>query len=119
MMTPQSNRLDKIIQLIHVTQMTLRGLKEYAQAEGVSVKLRVASELMSDLSQENGVSEAAKYCKKVPCNSTRPYVDFVPGRSATDKCLTRADTRTKEHASGVLFPLEPMVCLITFLDHLD
>jgi hypothetical protein len=52
MMTSQSNRLDKIIRLTHVTQMTLRGLREYAQAEGVSVELGVASELALDLSQE-------------------------------------------------------------------
>jgi hypothetical protein len=37
-MTSQSNRLDKIIQLTHATQMTLRGLKEFAKAEGVLVK---------------------------------------------------------------------------------
>jgi hypothetical protein len=52
MMTSQSNRLDKNSQLTHVTQMTLRGLREYAQAEGVLVKLGVALELASDLSQE-------------------------------------------------------------------
>jgi hypothetical protein len=33
----------KIIRLTHVTRMTLRGLKEYARAEGVSSKLGVAS----------------------------------------------------------------------------
>jgi hypothetical protein len=45
--------------------MTLRGLKEYAQAEGVSAELGVASELVADLSRENGVPEMAEYCKKV------------------------------------------------------
>jgi hypothetical protein len=29
-----------------------------------------------------------EYCEKVPCNSTRPYVDFVLGGSVTDMCLT-------------------------------
>jgi hypothetical protein len=64
-------------------------LREYAQAEGVSVKLGVALELASDLSWENGVSETAEYCEKVLCNSTRPYIDFAPGGSVTDTCLTR------------------------------
>jgi hypothetical protein len=40
--------------------MTLRGLKEYAQAEGVSAKLGVASELAADLSCRNGVPETAE-----------------------------------------------------------
>ena len=78
-MTSQSNRLDKIIQLTHVIQMTLRGLKEYARAEGVLVKLRVALELMADLSWKNGVSEMAEYYKKVPCNSARSHIDIVLG----------------------------------------
>jgi hypothetical protein len=115
-MTPQSNRLDKIIQLTHVTQMTLRGLKEYARAEGVSFKLVVALELTSDLSWENRVSEMAEYCEKVLCNPARPHVDFVKGGSMTDMCLTPADTCIKEHASGVWFPLTSVVCFITFLD---
>jgi hypothetical protein len=88
-MTSQSNRPDKIIRLTHVTQMTLRGLREYAQAEGVLVELGVASELTLDLSWKNGVSETTKFCKKDPCNSTRPYIDFVLGGSVTDTCLTR------------------------------
>jgi hypothetical protein len=37
--------------------MTLRGLKEYAQAEGVSAKLGVASESTTDLSFGNKVPE--------------------------------------------------------------
>jgi hypothetical protein len=32
------------------------------------------------------VSEIAEYCEKVPCNSTRPYADFVLGGSVTDMC---------------------------------
>jgi hypothetical protein len=61
-------------------------LKEYAQADGVLVELRVALESASDLSWKNRGSEMAEYCKKVLCNSARPYVDFVPGRSVTDAC---------------------------------
>jgi hypothetical protein len=113
-MTSQSNRLDKNIQLTHVTQMTLRGLKEYAQAKGVSVKLGVAWESMADLSCENGVPETAEYCERVPCNSGRPYVDFVLGGSVTDMCLTRADRCIKEHVSGLQFPLTSVVRFITF-----
>ncbi len=37
--------------------MTLRGLKEYAQTEGVSAELGVASESAVDLSREIGESE--------------------------------------------------------------
>jgi hypothetical protein len=59
--------------------MTMRGLKEYAQVEGVLVKLGEALELMADLSHKNGVPEMAKYYKKVLCNSARPHVDIVPG----------------------------------------
>jgi hypothetical protein len=94
-------------------------LKEYAQAEGVSVELGVASELTADLSRKIGVPETAEYNKKVPCNSTRPHIDFVPGGSVTGMCLTRADTCIKEHALGVWFSLTSVVCFITFLDHLD
>jgi hypothetical protein len=99
--------------------MTLRGLKQYAQAEGVSVELGVASESMADLSHKYGVPEMAVYCKKVPCNSARPHVDFVPGRSVTGTRLTRADTCIEEHASGVQFSLTSVVCFTTFLEHLD
>ncbi len=85
------------------------------------VKLGVASELEADLSCENRVPEMVEYCKKVPCSSARPYIDSVPGGSATDTCLAHADTSFKEHAPGVLFPLTSVsvVCFITFLDHLD
>ncbi len=76
----------------HVTQMTLRGLKEYAQAEGVSAELGVALELAVDLSRGNGVPETAEYCEKVLHTSTRPHVDLVLGRNGTGKHLTCADT---------------------------
>jgi hypothetical protein len=76
----------------HVTRMTLRGLKEYAQAEGVSAKLGVASELAVDLSRRNRVPETAEYCEKVPHSSARPHVVLVPGGNATGMCLARADT---------------------------
>jgi hypothetical protein len=99
--------------------MTLRGLKEYAQAEGVLVKLGVASESTADLSHVNGVPETAEYYKKILCNSARPQVDFLPGESVTCTHLTPADTCIKEHASGVWFSLSSVVCFITFLDHLD
>jgi hypothetical protein len=51
-MTSQSNRPEKIILLTRVIQMTLRRLREYARAEGVLVKLRVALESTSDLSRK-------------------------------------------------------------------
>jgi hypothetical protein len=72
--------------------MTLRGLKEYAQAEGVLAELGVALELAVDLSHRNGVPETAEYCEKVPRSSVRPHVDLVPGENGTGTCLTRADT---------------------------
>jgi hypothetical protein len=72
--------------------MTLRGLKEYAQAEGVSAKFGVALELGADLSCGNGVSEMAEYCERVPCTSARPHVDLVPGGNGTGMRLTHADT---------------------------
>ncbi len=78
--------------------MTLRGLKEYAQAEGVLVKLGVALELTADLSHKNGMLKMAEYHEKVPCNSARPQVDLVPDGSVTGMPLTRDDTFIKEHA---------------------
>jgi hypothetical protein len=72
--------------------MTLRGLKEYARAEGVSAKLGVALELVVDLSHRNRVPETAEYCEKVPCNSARPHVDLVPGGNGAGTRLTCADT---------------------------
>ncbi len=72
--------------------MTLRGLKEYAQAEGVLAYLGVASELAVDLSRGNGVPETAEYCEKVPRTSARPHVDLVPGGNGTGTRLTGTDT---------------------------
>ena len=72
--------------------MTLRGLKEYARAEGVSVKLGVASESTVDLSCGTGVPETVEYCEKVPHSSVRPHVDLVPSRNGTGMRLTPADT---------------------------
>ncbi len=72
--------------------MTLKGLKEYAQAEGVSAGFGVDSELASDLSRGIGVSETAECWEKVQRTSTRPHVDLVPGGNGTDMRLVRADT---------------------------
>jgi hypothetical protein len=72
--------------------MTLRGLKEYARAEGVLANLGVASELAVDLSCGSGVPETVEYCEKVPRSSARPHVDLVLGRNGTGMRLTRADT---------------------------
>ncbi len=72
--------------------MTLRGLKEYAQVEGVLAKLGVASELAVDLSCSNQVPEIAEYCEKAPRSSARPHVDLVLGRNGTGTCLACADT---------------------------
>jgi hypothetical protein len=102
--------------MTHVTQMTLRGLKEYTQVEGILAKLGVASELAVDLSHRNGVPETVEYCEKVPRSSARPHVDLVPDGNGSGMRLTRADTCTEEHASGVLFPLTSVFCFIIFLD---
>ncbi len=67
-------------------------MKEYAQAEGVLAKLRVASELTVDLSCGNGVPEMVEYCEKVLRASVRPNIDLVSGRNGTGTRLTRADT---------------------------
>jgi hypothetical protein len=72
--------------------MTLRGLTEYARAEGVSAELGVALESAVDLSHGNEVPETVEYCEKVPLSSGRPHVDLVPGRNGTGTCLTHADT---------------------------
>ncbi len=72
--------------------MTLRGLKEYAQAEGVSAGIGVDSESVSDLSCGIGVSETAEYWEKVQRTSARPHVDLIPGRNGTGMRLMRADT---------------------------
>jgi hypothetical protein len=67
-------------------------LKEYAQAEGVLAKLRVALESRMNLSCGNGVPETAEYCEKGPRTSMRPHVDLVPGGNGTGTCLMPADT---------------------------
>jgi hypothetical protein len=72
--------------------MTLMGLKEYAQAEGVSARFGVDLESESDLSRGIGVSEMTECWEKVQRTSARPYVDFVPGRNGTGTRLTQADT---------------------------
>jgi hypothetical protein len=73
--------------------MTLRGgLKEYAQAEGVSTELGVALKVVIDLSRGIGVSETMECCEKVPRTSARPHVDLVPGRNGTGMRLMHADT---------------------------
>ena len=71
--------------------MTLRGLKEYAQVEGVSAGFGVDLESASDLSHRIGVSETAECWEKVQCTSARPHVDLVPGRNGTGMRLTPAD----------------------------
>jgi hypothetical protein len=81
--------------------MTLRGLKEYAQAEGVSnmpkrreywLEICVDSESASDLSHRIRVSETAECWEKVQRTSARPHIDLVPGGNRTGTCLMRADT---------------------------
>ncbi len=71
--------------------MTLRGLKEYAQAEGVSARFGVDLELASDLSHGIGVSEMAECWEKVQRTSARPHIDLVPGGNGTGTRLMRAD----------------------------
>ncbi len=71
--------------------MTLRVLKEYAQAEGVSAGFRVDLELASDLSCGIRVSETAECWEKVQRTFAMPHVDLVPGRNGTGMHLTRAD----------------------------
>jgi hypothetical protein len=72
--------------------MTLRGLKEYAQMEGVLAGFGVDLELVSDLSRGIGVSEMAECSEKVGRTSARPHVDLVPGGNGTGTRLTHADT---------------------------
>jgi hypothetical protein len=94
-------------------------LKEYARVDGVLVELGVASESTADLSHKNRVPEMTEYYEKVPFNSARPHVEFVPGGSVTGMRLTHADTCIEEHVSGVWFSLTSVVCFTTSLDHLD
>ncbi len=72
--------------------MTLRGLKEYARAEGVSAEFGVDLESASDLSRGIGVSETAECRKKVQHTFARPHVDLVPGGNGTGMRLMCADT---------------------------
>ncbi len=72
--------------------MTLRGLKEYARAEGVLAGLGVDLKSASDLSRGIGVSETAEGWEKVQRTSARPHVDLVPVGNGTGTRLTRADT---------------------------
>ena len=72
--------------------MTLRGLKEYARAEGVSAGFGVDSELASDLSRGIGVSEMVECWEKVQRTSARPHLDLVLGGNGTGMRLTHADT---------------------------
>ena len=89
-------------------------VKEYARAEGVLAKPKVALELAADLPCKNRVQETLEYYETLPCNFARPHVDFVPGGSVTGTRLTCADTCIKEQASGVWFPLTSVVPFITF-----
>jgi hypothetical protein len=71
--------------------MTLRGLKEYAQVEGVSAGFGVDLESASDLSRGIRVSETMECSEKVQRTSGRPHVDLVSGRNGTGMRLMRAD----------------------------
>jgi hypothetical protein len=57
--------------------MTLRGLKECAQAEGILAGFSVDSELAAGLSCGIGVSEMVEYLEKVQRTSARPHVDLI------------------------------------------
>jgi hypothetical protein len=59
--------------------MTLKGLKEYTQEEGVSAGFGVDLESASNLSCGIGVSETAECWEKVQRTSVRPHVDLVLG----------------------------------------
>ncbi len=67
-------------------------VKEYARAEGVSAGFGVDLESASDLSRGIGVSETAECWEKVQHTSARPHVDLVTGRNGTGMRLTGADT---------------------------
>jgi hypothetical protein len=85
--------------------MTLRGLKEYAQAEEVLAGFGVDLESVSDLSCEIGMSETAEYWEKVQRTSARPHIDLIPGGYGTGTRLMRADTRQRGTWPGVQFSL--------------
>ncbi len=71
----------------------MRGLKEYAQAEGVSARFGVDSELASDLSCGIGVSETVECWEKAQRTSARPHVNLVLGGNGTGTRLMCADMR--------------------------
>jgi hypothetical protein len=71
--------------------MTLRGLKEYARAEGVSAGFGVDLESASDLSHGIGELEMMECWEKVQRTFTGPHVDLVPGGNGTGTRLTHAD----------------------------
>jgi hypothetical protein len=93
--------------------MTLRGLKEYAQAEGAWARFGVDSELVSDLSYRIRVSETAKYWEKFQHTFGRPHVDQARIGLARTWCVLTCDN--KEHAPRVWFPLTSVVLSLTFL----
>jgi hypothetical protein len=66
--------------------MTLRGLKEYAQAEEVLAGFGVDLVSASDLSCGIGVSEMAEYREKVQRTSAGPYVDLVRDWHVPEAC---------------------------------
>jgi hypothetical protein len=70
----------------------MRGLKEYAQVEGVLAGIGVDLESVSDLSRGIGVSEMAECSEKAQRTSARPHVDLVLGGNGTGMDLMRADT---------------------------
>ncbi len=72
--------------------MTLRGLKENAQAEGVLAVFGVDLESASDHSHGIGVSEMRECWEKVQRTSAGPHVGLVPGGNETGTRLMRADT---------------------------
>jgi hypothetical protein len=66
-------------------------LKEYARVEEVLAGFGVDLVLASDLSHKIGVSEMAKSLEKFQHTSAGPYVDLVPGKNGTGRCLRHAD----------------------------
>ncbi len=57
--------------------MTLRGLKEYTQAEEVSAGFGVDWESALDISCGIGVAETAECWEEVQRTSARPHVDLM------------------------------------------
>jgi hypothetical protein len=71
--------------------MTLRGLKEYAQAGEVLARFGVDSESVSDLSRGIRVSKITEYWEKVQRTFARPHLDLILGGNGSSTCLTRTD----------------------------